>query len=260
MQEVHDLVVANRAIRAPEYRSDHDDGVRYTDPKKGLVWGTDVIPALMGLFHVERNVASGRPDGWSGFARHWRGHAMQIDFDLKRGSGAADPVLVVTAIAGRGAEAALDDPGFGAVGLPDVVPSRSDWENRAKRYQAARRADDDDAPEVVEAYFEALTGWKRDVATRIDAIIRREVPEVRSAIKWHNPFYGVRDQGLFASIAPLSKKVKLTFLNGASLEPVPPGGRQPDARWVDLPEGEPLDEEQIAAWVRQSAAIPGWLA
>ena len=48
------------------------------------------------------------------------------------------------------------------------------------------------------------------------------------------------------------------FLNGSELDPEPPGsGKDPDARWVDIYEGE-FDEEQMEEWVRQSAAIPGW--
>lgn len=260
IQRVQDLVMANRAIRAPDYRQDHDESVRYTDLKKGLVWGADVIPALMGLFRVEKDVRDDQARGWTGFARHWRGHAMRLDVDADGGSGGTEPVLVVTAIYGRAGEASIEDADFGEIELPDAVPTREAWDERAKRYQAARRADDDDAPDAVKAYLGALTGWKQEVATQIDKIIRREVPEVRSAIKWHNPFYGVEDNGLFASIAPLSKKLKLTFLNGTSLDPVPPGGKQPDARWLDLREGEPLHEEQITSWVRQAAANPGWLA
>ena len=52
--------------------------------------------------------------------------------------------------------------------------------------------------------------------------------------------------------------MKLTFLNGALLDPLPPGsGKDPDSRWVDIYEGA-LDTEDVAAWVRQSAALPGW--
>ena len=52
--------------------------------------------------------------------------------------------------------------------------------------------------------------------------------------------------------------MKVTFLNGASLDPPPPGsGKDPDSRWVDIHEDE-LDEEQMAEWVRQAAALPGW--
>ena len=66
------------------------------------------------------------------------------------------------------------------------------------------------------------------------------------------------DQGWFASFHVFARYVKVTFLNGAELSPEPPGsGKDPDARWVDIYEGG-LDEEQMAEWVRQSAAIPGW--
>ncbi len=52
--------------------------------------------------------------------------------------------------------------------------------------------------------------------------------------------------------------VKVTFFQGASLRPVPPGsGKDPNSRWVDIYEGE-LDEEQLTVWIRQAAAIPGW--
>ena len=54
-----------------------------------------------------------------------------------------------------------------------------------------------------------------------------------------------------ASRAKVGSRVT-TFL------PVPPGsGKDKDARWVDIYEGE-LDEEQMAEWVRQAAAQPGW--
>ena len=55
-----------------------------------------------------------------------------------------------------------------------------------------------------------------------------------------------------------TRYVKVTFFQGASLRPVPPGsGKDRDARWVDVREGE-LDEAQMAVWVRQAAALPGW--
>ena len=48
-------------------------------------------------------------------------------------------------------------------------------------------------------------------------------------------------------------------MNGSELDPEPPGsGKDPDSRCVDIYEGE-LDEEEMEEWVRQSAAIPGWV-
>ena len=115
---------------------------------------------------------------------------------------------------------------------------------------------DGDAP--VQAYIAAMPEWKQDIGRRLDDLIVRTVPAVRKAVRWNSPWYGVEGQGWFASYHVFTRYVKVTFLNGASLRPVPPGsGKDPDARWVDVHEGE-LDEEQLTEWVRQAAALPGW--
>ena len=115
---------------------------------------------------------------------------------------------------------------------------------------------DGDAP--VQAYIAAMPGWKSGVGRRIDELIVRNVPGVRKAVRWNSPWYGVEGQGWFVSYHVFARYIKVTFLQGASLEPPPPGaGKDKDARWIDIYEGE-LDEEQLAVWVRQAAAIPGW--
>ena len=49
------------------------------------------------------------------------------------------------------------------------------------------------------------------------------------------------------------------FFRGASLRPVPPGkSKHAEVRYVDIYEDD-LDEGQIAAWVKQAAALPGWV-
>ncbi|WP_390237878.1 hypothetical protein [Haladaptatus sp. GCM10025707] len=96
--------MANRAIRAPHYTSTHDDGVQYTDLDRGLQWGADAIPALLGLFAVEPDTREDESSGWVAFARHWRGATMRLAFDLFSDHDESDPVVVVTAIAGRAGE------------------------------------------------------------------------------------------------------------------------------------------------------------
>jgi hypothetical protein len=117
---------------------------------------------------------------------------------------------------------------------------------------------DGDGP--VQAYIAAMPGWKRDLGERLDALIVRSVPGVRKAVRWNSPFYGVEDQGWFLSFHVFSRYVKVTFFQGASLRPIPPGGtpRSKEVRWIDVHEGDELDEAQIAAWVKQAAALPGW--
>jgi hypothetical protein len=53
--------------------------------------------------------------------------------------------------------------------------------------------------------------------------------------------------------------VKVAFFRGRSLRPVPPGESQhKDVRYLDIREDDGLDESQLAAWIRQAAALPGW--
>ena len=52
----------------------------------------------------------------------------------------------------------------------------------------------------------------------------------------------------------------MTFFRGAQLRPVPPGAsKHKDVRYFDIHEDEPIDETQMATWVRQAAALPGFL-
>ncbi len=115
---------------------------------------------------------------------------------------------------------------------------------------------DGDAP--VQAYIKAMPGWTRNVGCRLDALIVRNVPNVRKAVKWNSPFYGIEDQGWFVSFHTFTNYVKVTFFQGTSLRPVPPGGKGKDARWINVHEDD-LDEAQLATWVKQAAAVPGWV-
>jgi len=115
---------------------------------------------------------------------------------------------------------------------------------------------DGDAP--VQAYIAAMPEWKSDVGRRLDELIVRVVPDVRKAVRWNSPFYGIEGQGWFASCHVLTRCVRVTFLNGASLRPAPPGsGKDPDARWIDVRE-DGFDAEQMETWIRQSSALDGW--
>ena len=114
---------------------------------------------------------------------------------------------------------------------------------------------DGDAP--VQAYIAAMPGWKRDMGKRLDALIVRHVPNVRKAVRWNSPMYGIQGRGWFVSFHVFTRYVKVTFFRGTSLRPVPPGGKQKDARWIDIHETD-LDESQMAMWLKQAAALPGW--
>jgi hypothetical protein len=117
---------------------------------------------------------------------------------------------------------------------------------------------DGDAP--VQTYIAAMPGWKRGLGKRLDALIERSVPNVRKAVKWNSPFYGIDDQGWFLSFHTFTRYIKVAIFRGASLRPVPPGpSKDKNTRYIDIHEGDELDEAQMASWVKQAAALPGWV-
>ena len=116
---------------------------------------------------------------------------------------------------------------------------------------------DGDAP--VQAYIAAMPGWKREVGHALDALIVRTVPKVHKAVKWNSPFYGIEGSGWFLSFHTFAKYVKVAFFQGASLRPLPPGeSKSKDTRYLDIYEGDELDEKRLAAWVKQASKLPGW--
>jgi hypothetical protein len=113
----------------------------------------------------------------------------------------------------------------------------------------------------VQAYITAMPGWKSDFGKRLDAVITRTVPKVQKAVKWNSPFYGIEGQGWFLSFHVFTKYVKVSFFRGTSLRPLPPGHTEKsrEVRWIDIYESDKLDEAQMAKWVKQAAALPGWV-
>ena len=115
---------------------------------------------------------------------------------------------------------------------------------------------DGDAP--VQAYLAAMPGWKREVGRYLDTLVEQCVPDVRKAVRWNTPFYGVEGQGWFLAYHCFTKYVKVTFLNGASLRPVPPvKSRHEDVRYFHIHEEDEPDEELLVSWIRQASALPG---
>jgi hypothetical protein len=113
-----------------------------------------------------------------------------------------------------------------------------------------------DAP--VQAYIAAMPGWKSEMGRRLDALITRNVPGVRKAVKWNSPLYGMEDNVWFLGIHCFTKYIKLAFFRGAALRPIPPGAsKQKDVRYLDIREDDQLDEAQLAGWVKQASQLPG---
>ncbi len=115
---------------------------------------------------------------------------------------------------------------------------------------------DGEAP--VRFYIEHMPEWKRDVGEGIDRIIGDVVPEVYRKVRWNQPLYGVGPDTVFVSFRCFTRKVQIAFHNGDALDPEPPkSAKHPNVRYLDIEEGDDLDEEQLASWFRQGSVLPG---
>lgn len=115
---------------------------------------------------------------------------------------------------------------------------------------------DGDGP--VQAYIAAMPGWKREIGRQLDAVVVKTVPDVRKAVRWNSPFYGIEGQGWFLNVHCFTKYIKVTFLNGGALRPPPPvESKYQEVRSFHIHEGEEIDEVQWTDWIRQASALPG---
>ena len=137
--------------------------------------------------------------------------------------------------------------------------SESDWalpESMTGRASPARAATGD---KPVFAYIASLPQPQRGIAEAVDALAAKTLPNLQRSVKWGMAYYGVGDGWCFSS-GGFAGHVKLMFINGAALDPVPPVspvGMGKSTRGVELQSVDDIDENQVAAWMNQVASVPG---
>ena len=113
--------------------------------------------------------------------------------------------------------------------------------------------------EPVFAYIASLPQPQRGIAESVDTLAARTPADLRRSVKWGMAYFGVGDGWCF-SCGGFAGHVKLMFVNGASLEPVPPVtpvGMGKSTRGVELESMDDVDERQIARWMKQATSVPG---
>jgi hypothetical protein len=119
------------------------------------------------------------------------------------------------------------------------------------------KAADGDQP--VFDYIASLPQPQRGIAEKVDALAAKTLPGLQRSVKWGMSYYGVGDGWCFCC-GGFANHVKLMFVNGATLTPVPPVTPQAmgkATRGVELVSLKELDERQVAAWMKQIVALPG---
>ena len=108
-------------------------------------------------------------------------------------------------------------------------------------------------------YIASLPQPQRSIAEHVDALAAKTLPGLQRSVKWGMSYYGVGDGWCF-SCGGFAGHVKLMFVNGAALKPVPPVtpvAMGKSTRGVELESVDDLDARQVAAWMKQVAAVPG---
>lgn len=108
-------------------------------------------------------------------------------------------------------------------------------------------------------YIAGLPQPQRDIAERIDQLAAKSLPGLQRSVKWGMSYYGVGDGWCF-SCGAFAGHVKLMFVNGTAIKPVPPVtpvAMGKSTRGIEIHSVDDLDERQIAAWMKQGAAMPG---
>lgn len=110
----------------------------------------------------------------------------------------------------------------------------------------------------VKAYITAMPGWKKPIGETLDRIISQTVPDVKKAVKWNTPLYGVEEGHWFTAFHCFDRYVKISFFQGASMDPVPPEASKVEAvRYFHVHEDDELDEDLLARWMTQASRLPG---
>ena len=132
-------------------------------------------------------------------------------------------------------------------GLPEAMTGKA----------SPAKAADGDKP--VFAYIAGLPQPHRGIAEAVDALAAKTLPDLQRSVKWGMAYYGVGDGWCFSSGA-FAGHVKLMFINGINLDPVPPAtpiGMGKATRGVEFASLADLDQRQVAEWMTQVTSVPG---
>jgi hypothetical protein len=98
----------------------------------------------------------------------------------------------------------------------------------------------------------------REIVGSLDEQIRERIPELRYAVKWKRPFYGLPDLGWIIEMAAYDVSVNLVFFGGADFDSPPPLGETGRSRYVKVRNLEEAQGPEMTAWIEQATRVPGW--
>jgi hypothetical protein len=107
-------------------------------------------------------------------------------------------------------------------------------------------------------YIASLPQPQRGIVEAIDTLAAKHLPGLKRSVKWGMAYYGVEGGWCFAAGAFVGH-VKLMFIKGTDLKPVPPvtpTAMGKATRGIEIATVAELDEPQLASWFEQAATMP----
>jgi hypothetical protein len=143
--------------------------------------------------------------------------------------------------------------------LPSRLDTRSSFEQKA-----AVAGNSESDSDLIEAKIAALDDWRGATLAHLRNLIREADPDIVEEVKWRKPSNpsGVpvwSHRGIVCTGETYKDKLKLTFMNGASLpDPERLFNSSLDAgtrRAIDIHEDDSIDERTFKALVRAAVAL-----
>ena len=110
----------------------------------------------------------------------------------------------------------------------------------------------------IDAWMQRVMPELRPIVERLDASIRETIPDLRYAVKWKTPHYGLPELGWIIQIVAYDVSVNVVFFGGADFDPQPPLGTTDRSRYIKLRTAQEADSPEMRSWIEQAGRVPGW--
>lgn len=114
-----------------------------------------------------------------------------------------------------------------------------------------------DSHEVIADWIDEAMPGLQPVVRKVDRLIRDTIDGLEYAVKWKKAFYGLPDRGWIIELVAYDVSVNVVFHGGKKLDPPPPLG-EGDSRYIKIRSAEEAGSDELKAWIRQAADVPGW--
>lgn len=110
----------------------------------------------------------------------------------------------------------------------------------------------------IDHWFQRLMPDLQPIVTRLDELIRANIPKLQYTVYRKRAYYGLLDLGWLIELAPYDVSVNVVFFGGADFEFSPPLGSVDRTRYIKVKSLDEVEGPDIKMWIDQAGRTPGW--